>query len=49
MPFLSSHYVRSLPQIFAQENMWFGRRWWLKNSKMAFFYIAIFDELKGRF
>ena len=44
MLFLSSHYVRNLPQVFAQENIWFGRRWWLKNSMMAVKYMVIFDE-----
>ena len=49
MLFLSSHYGRSLPQDFAQENTWFGRRCWLKNSKMAVKCMAIFDVWMGWF
>ena len=29
--------------VSAQENIWFGRRCWLKNSKMAVRGMAIFD------
>ena len=43
------YYVRRLPQVFAQENIWFGRRWLLKNSNMAVKYMVIFDEWMGWF
>ena len=47
--FWEIHYVRKLPQVFAQRNIWFGRRWYLKNSNMAVKYMVIFDEWMGWF
>ena len=34
-------------QVSAQEDIWFGRRFWLKNSKMAVKCKAIFDMQRG--
>ena len=37
----------ALYQVSAQRDIWFGRRCWLKNSKMAVKCMAIFDVRMG--